>query len=729
MGRKVLLLCAVGIGWAGIAGLFAMPASAALTRLANGKEISYQPIFGKAPQGAKAPQQFEPVFSNLDYSGGPVMPANVNYTIVWKPSNYTGTQFQTDSTPSDGYVFGVNQYLQDVAHDSGGHNNADSVSTQYNDAAGDKANYSAAYGGSFTDTDPLPANGCPALSGDICITDAQIQTELNSFLTAHSLPRDMTHEYFLLTPPDVASCFDAAGHACSANADGNQAYCAYHGASATASSFIYANIPDLTGNGSCDPFIIGFVLDYPNSYADGVLSSLAHEHNESITDPQPNNAWTDWQPGCSGSDETCGGENGDKCAYYELNDPNSDFSNDTAFNQVINGREYWLQAEWSNQAANAQTGQAGHCLDGWTSNGHAAHASFTQTQGAGNAVSFNASASTGSGGVKEYVWQFNDDVTPGDTPQQSTVETTKPTISHTFPQAGDYTVALTVMTSDGTSDGAAHTVTAGASLPPTAAFTFSPGSPFEGTAVQFNGGISSDPNPGGKIDQYSWDFGDGASSTQATPSHTYAKAGTYHVTLTVTGSEGKSGQATHDVTVADELPTAAFTPPSGVRAGSPASFDGRASNDADGSISTYAWSFGDGSAASGATASHTYGHAGTFTVTLRVTDSDGRAASVSHPVTVGSSGTGGGGSGGGGGGAKCTVPALRHQTLSKAHRLLQGGGCVLGKVTKPRHRPKRRAGRHKVWKLVVVHQSPAAKQTGPASESIAVKLGWVALKR
>jgi PKD repeat protein len=726
MGRKMLWLCAVVVGCAGFAGLFAMPASAALVRLANGKVIGYQPMIGK---GQKAPSPFDTAFSNLDYSGGPVMPANVNYTIVWNPSNYTGTPFQTDSTPSDGYVFGVNQYLKDVAHDSGGHGNADSVSVQYNDAAGNVAAYSASYGGSFTDTDPLPTNGCPAATGDICITDAQIQNELNSFLTAHSLPRDMTHEYYLLTPPDVASCFDAAGHACSANADLNQAFCAYHSASATPSSFIYANIPDLTGSDGCDPFIIGGIADYPNSFADGVLSAFAHEHNESITDPQPNNAWTDWQSGCTGSDETCGGEIGDKCGFYELNDPNTDFSNNTAFNQVINGHKYWLQAEWSNQDPSGKAGQAGHCLDGWTSNGHVAHAGFTQTPGSGNTVSFDASTSTGSGGVKEYVWQFNDDVTPGDTPQRFTVETTSPTVNHTFAQAGDYDVALTVMTNDGTSNATAHTVTAGSSLPPTATFAFSPGSPLEGTAVAFDGRGSGDPNQGGSIKSYSWDFGDGGSGNVATPSHTYAKAGTYHVTLTVTGSEGKTAHVTHDVIVADESPTAAFTPPSGAVAATPASFDGRASRDPDGSIATYGWDFGDGATGSGATASHTYGRAGTFTVTLKVTDSAGHSASVSHSITVGSSGSGaGGGGGGGGGGATCTVPRLRHKTLTKARRLLQGAGCSVGKVKKPHRKPRRSAGRHKVWKLLVVRQSVAAKQTGPAGEAIGLTLGWVSVK-
>ena len=63
----------------------------------------------------------------------------------------------------------------------------------------------------------------------------------------------------------------------------------------------------------------------------------------------------------------------------------------------------------------------------------------------------------------------------------------------------------------------------------------------------FNGASSSDPD--GSIVAYDWDFGDGATSTLAAPTHTYAP-GTYNVTLTVTDNEGATDDLTSSVTVA-----------------------------------------------------------------------------------------------------------------------------------------------------------------------------------
>jgi len=63
-------------------------------------------------------------------------------------------------------------------------------------------------------------------------------------------------------------------------------------------------------------------------------------------------------------------------------------------------------------------------------------------------------------------------------------------------------------------------------------------------------------------------------------------------------------------------------------------FDGSGSFDPDGSISTYAWNFGDGASANGKTVTHAYSSAGTYTATLTVTDNSGASASDTATVTV-----------------------------------------------------------------------------------------------
>jgi DNA-binding beta-propeller fold protein YncE len=76
--------------------------------------------------------------------------------------------------------------------------------------------------------------------------------------------------------------------------------------------------------------------------------------------------------------------------------------------------------------------------------------------------------------------------------------------------------------------------------PPHAAFSSSPSSPTPGSVVSFNAGGSTDSD--GSVVRYDWNFGDGSSAANAgpTPSHTFAKGGTYQVTVTETDNEGCS---------------------------------------------------------------------------------------------------------------------------------------------------------------------------------------------
>jgi len=167
---------------------------------------------------------------------------------------------------------------------------------------------------------------------------------------------------------------------------------------------------------------------------------------------------------------------------------------------------------------------------------------------------------------------------------------------------------------------------------PIAAFT----STANNLAASLDGSGSSDPD--GTVAAYAWNFGDGSTGTGATAQHTYRAAGTYQVTLTVTDDKGATGAVTNSVTVAaNQPPTAVFT--SSVTDLS-ASFSAASSTDADGTIASYAWDFGDGTTGTGASAQHSYAVAGTFPITLTVTDDDGATDSATGSVTVAPPATG-----------------------------------------------------------------------------------------
>ena len=155
-----------------------------------------------------------------------------------------------------------------------------------------------------------------------------------------------------------------------------------------------------------------------------------------------------------------------------------------------------------------------------------------------------------------------------------------------------------------------------------------------GLDVDFDGSASSDPD--GNIASYSWDFGDGGpAGSGPAPSHEYTAEGTYDVKLTVTDNGGRTASKTIPVEVVNQAPVAAFTPTTSELSLSVAA---GASSDPDGSITSYAWEFGDGAVGSGVTADHTYATSGTYQVTLTVTDDLGRTGSVTKPVTVSTTG-------------------------------------------------------------------------------------------
>jgi PKD repeat protein len=183
-------------------------------------------------------------------------------------------------------------------------------------------------------------------------------------------------------------------------------------------------------------------------------------------------------------------------------------------------------------------------------------------------------------------------------------------------------VTLTVTDNANATGQTSHAVTVNA--PPVASFT----SACSGLTCSFNASGSSDSD--GTIASYAWTFGDGATGSGATASRTYAAGGTYSVALTVTDNAGATSQTSHAVTV-NAPPVASFT---SACSGLTCSFNASGSSDPDGTITGYAWTFGDGATGSGATASRTYAAGGTYSVQLTVTDNGSATGTQVQSVTV-----------------------------------------------------------------------------------------------
>ena len=156
-------------------------------------------------------------------------------------------------------------------------------------------------------------------------------------------------------------------------------------------------------------------------------------------------------------------------------------------------------------------------------------------------------------------------------------------------------------------------------------------------SVTFSSAGSTDAD--GLIASYSWNFGDGSSSTEANPSHVYSVAGTYAAVLTVVDNDGFATSANAlNITVspaANVLPVAVVTA-STLSGNGPltVNFSSAGSTDSDGTIASYAWTFGDGTTSTLANPTKTYGSVGTFVATLKVTDDRGGSSSKSVTITV-----------------------------------------------------------------------------------------------
>ena len=134
-------------------------------------------------------------------------------------------------------------------------------------------------------------------------------------------------------------------------------------------------------------------------------------------------------------------------------------------------------------------------------------------------------------------------------------------------------------------------------------------------------------------------FGDGSAPVSgSSASHTYSTAGTYTITGTVTDNLGATASRSAAIVVSSSVnqpPVAVITAtPGSAYAPATVSVSAAGSSDPDGNIASSTISFGDGTSASGLTASHTFSAAGVYTLTAKVTDNLGASSTATTSVTV-----------------------------------------------------------------------------------------------
>jgi PKD repeat protein len=238
----------------------------------------------------------------------------------------------------------------------------------------------------------------------------------------------------------------------------------------------------------------------------------------------------------------------------------------------------------------------------------------------GDVVHFTDASTSEEGVIVARQWSFGD----GGVSTQ-----TNPTYQYT--NAGHYAVTLRVTDNEGAQSALSKTIVV---TGPSAAFTYSPSSPFSQEPIQF---LDQSTTPAGQIASWSWTFGDGAVNGSQNPAHTYASSGTYRVDLTVTTSLGVTVSTSRMITVRNALPRAAFTfSPAQPKLGQMVTFSASGSSDSDGNVVMYEWDFNNDGVtdATGATVTHAFTIVGARAVNLKVTDNEGGFDYVTHVVPV-----------------------------------------------------------------------------------------------
>lgn len=243
----------------------------------------------------------------------------------------------------------------------------------------------------------------------------------------------------------------------------------------------------------------------------------------------------------------------------------------------------------------------------------------------GGNINFISAAADSDGQIISYTWDFGDGTTSS---------SASPT--HSFLITGTFNVSCTVMDNEGATVKKTIAVTVTAqNYAPKLSILYDKTSGNIPLTVSF---ISASSDADGNISSLVWNFGDGNSSNEANPTHTFVSGGDFNVTCTATDNNGLTAVSNIVIsaigpkiapTLTLSLDKSVGTLPFTVAFSAVAS-----TSNSGGSISSYLWSFGDGNSSSSQNTTHTFYTAGTYEVSCVVTDNFGLSATQKTTVVV-----------------------------------------------------------------------------------------------
>jgi hypothetical protein len=296
--------------------LFAAPVGAQATEtievhkeIAQGAKDNRERVPDGTGRGIIAPSWAAKVSSSgtykngIAYHGGPLILGTTNIYYIWYGawSGNTATTILTNFAST----IGGSPYFN--------------INTTYYNGSGTRVSDSVVYKGAATDN----------YSQGTTLTNTAVQAVVSKAITSNALPNDPNGVYFVLTSADVA---ESSGFCTQ--------YCGWHSHSAVAGidvKYAFIGNPD-----RCPSACEGQSASSPNNNpgADGMASIIAHELEETVTDPQLN-AWYDSR----------GYENGDKCAWNfgtTSTASNGSSYNVTLGNSTVGYNNYLIQQNWVN---------------------------------------------------------------------------------------------------------------------------------------------------------------------------------------------------------------------------------------------------------------------------------------------------------------------------------------------------------------------------------------------